>query len=251
MDPTTTSTSRADDHTSIAVEALVVALTLAPFVLLAAVWREFPDLVPVHWNIRGEVDGWSRKNVFSVFALPVIGIYMQGLFLLLKGGIREMRPAPPAAFAEPWMRVKAEQARAYARLFDWIRVSDGLLVAAIACGIAAGAVERYRSLTWVAVAAALAAAALLVVVLGYWIVKLFRLKGELEKLPAPPSPRPEDDDANWPGGLVYYNPADPALFVEKRLGVGYTFNMANKRVYWYVAYLLGLPILIGAAVMLL
>ena len=31
----------------------------------------------------------------------------------------------------------------------------------------------------------------------------------------------------WKGGVFYYNPNDAALFVEKRDGLGYTFNFAN------------------------
>src|ERR1019366_4115692 len=34
-------------------------------------------------------------------------------------------------------------------------------------------------------------------------------------------------DECWKLGLVYFNPADPALLVEKRFGVGYTLNLGN------------------------
>ena len=35
-------------------------------------------------------------------------------------------------------------------------------------------------------------------------------------------------DAGWKGGFVYYNPNDPALLVERRMGIGWTLNMANR-----------------------
>lgn len=38
-----------------------------------------------------------------------------------------------------------------------------------------------------------------------------------------------DDDYFWKLGSIYYNPNDPALFVEKRFGVGWTLNFANKK----------------------
>lgn len=42
----------------------------------------------------------------------------------------------------------------------------------------------------------------------------------------PPEPTP---DECWKGGgVIYYNPDDPALMVEKRFGAGYTFNFANR-----------------------
>jgi uncharacterized membrane protein len=34
-------------------------------------------------------------------------------------------------------------------------------------------------------------------------------------------------DARWIGGLIYFNPADPALFVERRMGIGWTLNFGN------------------------
>ena len=35
-------------------------------------------------------------------------------------------------------------------------------------------------------------------------------------------------DACWKWGLVYINPADPAILVEKRFGIGYTLNLGNR-----------------------
>jgi hypothetical protein len=34
-------------------------------------------------------------------------------------------------------------------------------------------------------------------------------------------------DARWIGGLIYFNPTDPALLVEKRMGIGWTLNFGN------------------------
>lgn len=36
-----------------------------------------------------------------------------------------------------------------------------------------------------------------------------------------------EDDDNYLWGMIYYNPNDPALFVEKRAGVGWTINVAR------------------------
>jgi uncharacterized membrane protein len=36
------------------------------------------------------------------------------------------------------------------------------------------------------------------------------------------------NDARWKAGMVYWNPDDPAIFVPKRVGIGWTFNFANK-----------------------
>jgi uncharacterized membrane protein len=34
-------------------------------------------------------------------------------------------------------------------------------------------------------------------------------------------------DARWIGGLLYFNPTDPAVLVERRMGIGWTMNFGN------------------------
>jgi uncharacterized membrane protein len=36
-----------------------------------------------------------------------------------------------------------------------------------------------------------------------------------------------DDDRHWKLGQFYYNPNDPAIWVEKRFGIGWTVNFAH------------------------
>jgi uncharacterized membrane protein len=47
-----------------------------------------------------------------------------------------------------------------------------------------------------------------------------------------------DDDRYWKLGSFYYNPEDPALFVEKRFGIGYTSNFARPFTWVLMALLL-------------
>ena len=53
----------------------------------------------------------------------------------------------------------------------------------------------------------------------------------------------EEEDDRWIlGGSIYYNPDDPALFVEKRIGVGTTINVGNKWGKIFMALGLGIPL---------
>jgi uncharacterized membrane protein len=40
-------------------------------------------------------------------------------------------------------------------------------------------------------------------------------------------------DSCWIFGKLYFNRADPALFVEKRMGLGYTLNLGNPCLGWW------------------
>jgi uncharacterized membrane protein len=45
-------------------------------------------------------------------------------------------------------------------------------------------------------------------------------------------------DRCWKAGIFYVNPDDPALFVPKRFGIGYTLNLGNSWS-WAVLALIG------------
>ena len=47
-----------------------------------------------------------------------------------------------------------------------------------------------------------------------------------------------DDDIHWKLGVFYYNPDDPALFVEKRFGVGWTSNFGRPLTWVYMGLLI-------------
>jgi uncharacterized membrane protein len=38
----------------------------------------------------------------------------------------------------------------------------------------------------------------------------------------------KENNQLWKWGIIYYNPQDPGLFVEKRNGLGRTLNFGNK-----------------------
>ena len=55
-------------------------------------------------------------------------------------------------------------------------------------------------------------------------------------------------DSCWKLGLFYYNPGDSALFVEKRIGIGYTLNFARPVAWALMAMTLLIPPAIVALV---
>jgi uncharacterized membrane protein len=58
---------------------LEAALLLAPFVVIATLWNKLPARLPIHWNLRGEVDGWASSKSFEIFLLPLIAVAVVAL----------------------------------------------------------------------------------------------------------------------------------------------------------------------------
>ena len=56
-------------------------IILLPILAGLLLWDQLPAQIPTHWNVDGEVDGWSSK-AFAVFGLPLILLAAQWLCML-------------------------------------------------------------------------------------------------------------------------------------------------------------------------
>jgi uncharacterized membrane protein len=63
-------------------QLVVIGLLWLPFMVSWWVWDQVPDEVPIHWNARGEPDGWGHKAI-TLFLLPGITLLVNGLFWAL------------------------------------------------------------------------------------------------------------------------------------------------------------------------
>ena len=72
---------------------LEAALLITPFLVLATYWNKLPVLVPVHWNIHGEIDGWASKP-FGLMIVPVTMLLLSALLRFLSWIDPKLRRAP-------------------------------------------------------------------------------------------------------------------------------------------------------------
>ena len=80
-------------------ELLLIALTLVPVLYLLANWKVLPDTVPVHFDVKGEPNGYGSKMVY--IWLP-LGIY----FLMLLLPKIDPRYANYALFEESYYKLR-------------------------------------------------------------------------------------------------------------------------------------------------
>lgn len=194
---------------------------LAPFGFLGAAgielhrrWAELPARFPVHWNWAAQPNRWVRKTpgaVFGIWGMEVLlcGI-MAALVFLMAYGTRRISPA-------------AGEQR-FRRITIWMLIASEYLVAWVALlPLGPDARPGY---------------ALTAVVLALTVLLLWLGQGGARQSPVPVEPAGDrTPDRCWKGGLFYYNPEDPAIMVEKRFGVGYTFNFARGAAWLFLAAL--------------
>ena len=64
-------------------EWLQLLILAAPFCAAALLWHKLPDRMPIHWNFRGEVDGYAGKN-FGASFLPALNVVLVVLIHFLQ-----------------------------------------------------------------------------------------------------------------------------------------------------------------------
>jgi len=208
-------------------------LDAAPFLILAAAavlvtvrWEDIPERFPLHWRGDGVVDRWAMKSPAEVFQPLVVGT-------ALALGLLGLRAATLA--------------------FSARRAGDprGLALRGLTRAILTGT-ATFLSVLFGAIAINPLVSAGPGVILGVagagLVVLLVALGIASTRLAALPSPGPGDGtpDERWRlGGLFYVNPDDPAVFVPKRAGLGYTVNLGRPGGVVALAAMLGVPALIA------
>ena len=222
---------RLADYTHPWLEAMLLLLVGAAFVLLVHYYPRLPERMPVHWGPSGVPDAWAGKSFATVFFLPALGVYLYVFFLVLKRDITHAKMTLPAAHTEEFLRGKESYLSANLRLVDWTRTSVALLffdISLLMLTTTVGELSRYQSLVnvalWVIVAVMIAG-------IAYFIRLMKRINDHLRRVAGEWYVQRPADERHWRhGGLTYYNPEDPALVVEKLVGYGYTLNMAHRGV---------------------
>jgi uncharacterized membrane protein len=173
-------------------------------------WDSLPARIPIHWNWRGEADSFVSRTPAGA-ALPLLlGLAICVLLLLMQIGIR--RSAPSGALRAPMIK---------------LLLAGEYFVALVCCGILGATLSGGR-LLWPFLALTFAG-----------VLALLGFTGVLARnIPRAPVRNP----AAWRAGFIYVDRDDPALFVPKKYGVGYTFNFGNPLAVLLAFAILGLPL---------
>jgi len=180
-------------------------------VWLAANWDQLPARLPVHWNWRGEVDHTVARTIPGA-ALPLlIGASLSLMMLGMQIGIRHGAPRAP---------IRGSMLK--------LLLAGEYFVAFICCGLLASTVTAGRLLAPVLAGCFAGVAAMLLVT---WLLVRNQPRAALR------------NPAAWHAGFIYVDRADPAIFVPKRLGVGYTFNFGHPLALVMTFAFLAIPLL--------
>jgi uncharacterized membrane protein len=226
-------------------DVLVATFALLAFVAPLLSYDEMPARVPVHWGVTGQADGWVERNISVVLFIPVLGAYLQFFLYVLRRDFAGAKMTLPADATEEYRAAKEKYLQTNVDTLDWTRLMIAVTFCSIALMQTSTAVERLRTMEPIARATVFAGIVALIGGITVFLVKMIRINARLQQQTGNDYAQRSADESHWlHGGLTYSNPEDPALVVEKLVGVGYTLNMAHPGIRSRLLLMGGIPLFV-------
>lgn len=231
---------------------------VGPFLILGVIslclwlrWDNIPARIPIHWGVGGRPDGWADKSPAAVFGGAATGVFsclfLAGLWFAVVRGVRRIHSSGQQALRE--VRFIRIISLFLLGVEYWLALLMGLLSLAV---LRANLEQPLPAFWPILLGQTLLIAAVFIIAIragqGGWRWGLAEGGGTPEAGALPVGDRTPDEC--WKLGVFYFNRNDPAFFVEKRFGMGWTLNFANPRswlvigaILFFILAILGLSLL--------
>lgn len=208
-------------------------------IMTFAFYDRIPNRIPTNFDFEGNVTGWTDKSTRALLMLPALQVFMTGLFIFINTIISRSKQQIDAANPE----ASVQRNIVFRRRWSAFSIVMG---AVIIVQFFASQLSYIINLgpTFLLVVNIVGIGAILVgcIVLSFTTgqggSRVKTVLGKQDKVIN------RDDDRHWKLGQFYFNPDDPAIWIEKRFGVGWTINFARPLGWGSLLAILGLALLL-------
>lgn len=200
---------------------LIIAVNI---VAVLVMYKTLPETLPIHWDLKGNVDGYVSKSVFAALAMPITQLI---LFLVFYGSNTFMLSSKQQinqGNPEDSIKKNITNRRVWSIYFLVLLLLMEILITGLNLSILGLPLDVGLVNTLILIVSV--ASAVIGIVIGTRLGQGGdRIKASNDSLS---KEYDIDDDDLWKlGNTIYYNPNDSSLFVEKRVGIGWTVNAAR------------------------
>lgn len=196
---------------------LFIPLFLATLAVALFGYNMMPGKIPTHYSFAA-ADAWSAKSWLAVMTPVFIEAVLSSI---LFASCLFTRRAPASVRGNP---NAAPDFHRYRKVMVIMLMIVGILLELNFLITEIGFIRPVSPL-WFAVISMTDLALFGLIVFFYF--RFVRVKK--------PSGPILNDDTKWVLGMLYYNRSDPSIFVEKRMGIGYTINFARPAAWIFMA----------------
>lgn len=200
---------------------LPLVIVIVNIVLSLYKYPSLPERIPSHWDFQGRVDGYMKTTIVTVLMMPgfqlIMGLIMYFAYYSMKKSKQQIDSKDPEGSLKKNMIFR----RIWGIFFLVATVLLEILFTILNMMIL-GMMDNMRLfniVNTIVLGLIAGGSIILSLLLGQGGDRIKIHQGDT-------SPGFDmDDDKLWKlGNSIYYNPEDPAIFIEKRIGVGWTVN---------------------------
>lgn len=210
---------------------LHLGVMLISTILALVYYDRFPAELPMKFDWQGEVTRSAAKSIRTVLGPNLMQLVMIALFIFINRMIlkskQQINPDHPeqsvqrnAVFRLRWSMFNAVAAMMMVLLLSFIQLNMIF--------------ELHASIVMLVTLLLPSLIVIMALVLSFTTGQGGRRVGR----PLSTGTTAFNDDRFWKLGFIYFNPGDPALFVEKRMGIGWTVNFARPTAWIVIVVML-------------
>lgn len=186
-------------------------------------YQIIPERIPMHFSFSGEVNRWADKSYRSILLTPIIQLFMTSLFLFINIMISKAKQQVSAANPEESIRQNVIFRKRWSLLMLILGTSMIILLMLQQLSLVYPINQQLlMGVHMVFVISVCIAAIILSITTGQGGSRIRRIKSDENS-----EIINRDDDRYWKLGIFYFNKNDPAIFLERRFGIGWTTNWAH------------------------
>jgi uncharacterized membrane protein len=217
------------------------AIIIANITLVLLNYNRFPEILPMQFDFNGQVTRSVYKSYRTLLGLNCMQIVMTLLFMFINWSILKSKQQINAN--DPQKSI--QQNTTFRLRWSLFIILTGLLIILLFSFIQLNMMFTLN----IEILSIVSISIVSMILIGALLLSFTtgqggsRVGGRI----VPSNVETNNNDAYWKLGGIYFNPHDPSLFVEKRMGVGWTLNFARP-MSWFL--LLGiLAVVIGTSLL--
>lgn len=218
-----------------------IAIIITSVVLVLLNYNRFPERLPMEFDFNGEVTRSVYKSYRTVLGLNYMQVIMTLLFMLINWSILKSKQQINAN--DPQKSI--QQNTIFRRRWSLFIIITGLLFVLLFSFIQLNMVFMLN----IEIVEIVSISIISIILIGTLLISFTTGQGGnlIGGRITSSNMEPINNDTYWKLGVIYFNPYDPSIFIEKRLGVGWTLNFARP-MSWFL--LLGiLALIIGSSLL--
>lgn len=207
---------------------LCVAIIIVNIVIGFKYYNSLPGRIATHFDFSGNPNGWMNKSYKVIWAMPIVQIFMTVIlffsYKIIAWSKQQINPSNPEEsqkrdkiFRRTWSKYMVVSCIVMNLLFTFGNLTIFQVIRLNP--------KMYSTI-------AILIAVLIAIFSIYVSVKIGQGGSRIDFNNSPKGDSEvsnRDDDKYWKlGNTIYVNKDDPALFVEKRFGIGWTMNFGRK-----------------------